>query len=149
MRNTELDKLDGLVGQWTTTISDAWFLEPPGATVPGSTIVEWIGEPALRRRHRAGPDPWPLGGLRRSGQHVAEGLRPHIRADPSEFRVSQEETQGAGCPTLSIDGEWSVVRTPDARSPRRRRLRRRLPVQDDDVAGCHSQRRRRRSPAHG
>jgi hypothetical protein len=43
MRNTELEKLDALVGEWTTTISDAWFLEPPGAQVPGSTIVEWIG----------------------------------------------------------------------------------------------------------
>ena len=27
MRNTELEKLDGLVGEWTTTISDAWFLD--------------------------------------------------------------------------------------------------------------------------
>ena len=34
MRNTELEKLDGLVGEWRTTISDAWFLEPPGTEVP-------------------------------------------------------------------------------------------------------------------
>lgn len=47
MRNTEVEKLDGLVGHWTTTISDAWFLEPPGAQVPGSTTVEWIGESFL------------------------------------------------------------------------------------------------------
>jgi hypothetical protein len=50
MRNTELDKLDGLVGEWTTTISDAWFLEPPGAQVSGSTIVKWIGESFLVMR---------------------------------------------------------------------------------------------------
>ena len=37
MRNTELEKLDGLVGEWTTTISDAWFLEPTGVQVPGTT----------------------------------------------------------------------------------------------------------------
>ncbi|MGW3353067.1 hypothetical protein ACWDA3_58090 [Nonomuraea rubra] len=47
MRNTELEKLNGLVGQWTTTLSDAWFLEPPGVEVPGSTTVEWLGESFL------------------------------------------------------------------------------------------------------
>ena len=43
MRNTELEKLDGLVGRWRTAISDAWFLESVGTEVPGSTLVEWIG----------------------------------------------------------------------------------------------------------
>jgi hypothetical protein len=47
MRNTELEKLDGLVGEWTTTMSDAWFLEPPGTEVPGTTTVEWLGESFL------------------------------------------------------------------------------------------------------
>jgi hypothetical protein len=47
MRNTELAKLDGLVGEWTTTISNAWFLEPPGVEVPGTTTVEWLGESLL------------------------------------------------------------------------------------------------------
>jgi hypothetical protein len=47
MRNTELEKLDGLVGEWRTTISDAWFLEPSGAQAPGSTIIEWVGESFL------------------------------------------------------------------------------------------------------
>lgn len=46
MRNTELEKLEGLVGEWTTTISDAWFLEP-GSRVPGTAVVEWIGESFL------------------------------------------------------------------------------------------------------
>jgi hypothetical protein len=43
MRNTELEKLDGLVGEWTTTMSDAWFLEPPGVEVPGTTTVARLG----------------------------------------------------------------------------------------------------------
>ena len=30
MRNKGLEKLDGLVGEWTTAMSDAWFLEPRG-----------------------------------------------------------------------------------------------------------------------
>lgn len=50
MRNIELAKLDGLAGEWATTISDAWFLEPPGVRVAGSTVIEWIGESFLAIR---------------------------------------------------------------------------------------------------
>jgi hypothetical protein len=54
MRNTELEKLDGLVGEWAMTISDAWFLEPPGTEVPGTTTVEWLGESFLLVRSAFG-----------------------------------------------------------------------------------------------
>jgi hypothetical protein len=54
MRNTELEKLDGLVGEWTMTMSDAWFLEPPGTAVPGTTTVEWLGESFLLVRSAFG-----------------------------------------------------------------------------------------------
>ncbi len=47
MRNTEMEKLEGLVGSWSTTLSDAWFLEPPGTTVPGTSTIEWLGEAFL------------------------------------------------------------------------------------------------------
>jgi hypothetical protein len=65
MRNTELEKLGGLVGEWTATISDVWFLEPPGVEVPGTTTIEWLGESFLVVRsefgggvhvHAASPD---------------------------------------------------------------------------------------------
>ena len=44
MRNEALEKLDGLVGEWKLTMSDAWFLEPPGTEVHGSATIEWLGE---------------------------------------------------------------------------------------------------------
>ncbi len=47
MRNSELEKLDGLVGEWTVTLSDAWFIEPAGTEVQGSTTIEWLGEAFL------------------------------------------------------------------------------------------------------
>jgi hypothetical protein len=47
MRNTALETVGGLVGNWTLTISDAWFLEPPGTEVPGSATVDWFGEAFL------------------------------------------------------------------------------------------------------
>lgn len=47
MRNKELEKLEVLVGRWTLTLSDAWFLEPPATEVPGSATVEWLGDAFL------------------------------------------------------------------------------------------------------
>lgn len=47
MRNEALQKLDVLVGAWTLTLSDAWFLEPAGSEVYGSATVEWVGDAFL------------------------------------------------------------------------------------------------------
>jgi hypothetical protein len=47
MRNEALENLDVLVGEWTLTMSDAWFLEPPGTEVHGSATVEWFGDAFL------------------------------------------------------------------------------------------------------
>jgi hypothetical protein len=47
MRNKELEKLNVLVGTWTLTMSNAWFLEPPGTEVYGSATVEWLGNAFL------------------------------------------------------------------------------------------------------
>lgn len=44
MRNKELEALEGLVGNWTLTLSDAWFLELPGTEVQGSATVDWLGD---------------------------------------------------------------------------------------------------------
>lgn len=56
MRNTELARLDGLVGRWTTTMSDAWFLEPQGTEVPGAATIEWLGESFVVVRTRFSGD---------------------------------------------------------------------------------------------
>lgn len=47
MRNTGMEAVGMLVGDWALTISDAWFLDPPGTEVPGSATVEWFGEAFL------------------------------------------------------------------------------------------------------
>ena len=50
MRNAALTQLEGLVGRWTLTLSDAWFLEPPGTVLHGEATVEWLGEAFLAVR---------------------------------------------------------------------------------------------------
>ena len=47
MRNEALASLDLLVGEWTLTRSDAWFLEPPGTEARGSSTIEWLGDAFL------------------------------------------------------------------------------------------------------
>lgn len=47
MRNKTLGRLDVLVGRWTLTLSDAWFLEPAGTRVHGTATVEWLGDAFL------------------------------------------------------------------------------------------------------
>ena len=47
MRNKALESLDGLVGDWTLTISDAVFLETPETEVGGSVSIEWFGDAFL------------------------------------------------------------------------------------------------------
>ncbi|RRR98546.1 hypothetical protein [Glycomyces terrestris] len=50
MRNEQLRLLEGLLGSWRLTLSDAWFLEPPGTEVHGSATVEWLGDAFLVMR---------------------------------------------------------------------------------------------------
>lgn len=44
MRNKKLELLDGLVGSWKLTLSDAWFLEPEGTEVHGTSEIAWLGD---------------------------------------------------------------------------------------------------------
>ncbi|HEV7719750.1 MAG TPA: hypothetical protein VGO60_00615 [Iamia sp.] len=43
MRSPEMEALDVLVGEWRTTLANAWFDVPPGADRM-TTTVSWIGE---------------------------------------------------------------------------------------------------------
>jgi hypothetical protein len=44
MRNPDLDALDVLVGDWTLTLSDAWFLEPSELPQHGRATARWLGD---------------------------------------------------------------------------------------------------------
>lgn len=103
MRNTEMAKLSGLVGQWTTTLSNAWFLEPAGTTVPGSTDVEWLGESLLVVRSRFG-----------GGRHAHSEMTLVLgRSDPNDrFVVLYQDDRGV-CReyAMTFDGRrWTMSR---------------------------------------
>jgi hypothetical protein len=103
MRNPEMAKLGGLVGEWTTTVSDAWFLQPPGTTVPGTTTIEWLGESLLSLR---------------SEFHGAEGTRSEAsfvfgRSDANDRFVALYQDDRGVCRqfAMTFDGErWTLTR---------------------------------------
>jgi hypothetical protein len=102
MRNTELEKLDGLVGEWTTTLSDAWFLEPPGVEVSGTTTVERLGESLLVVRTRFGE------GGHHSGMSLVIG-----RSDPNDAYVVLYQDDRGVCRQFAMTfggGHWTMSR---------------------------------------
>lgn len=104
MRNTEMAKLGRLVGEWTTTISDAWFLEPPGTDVPGTTTIEWAGESLLVVRSQFG-----------GGGHVHSEMGLVLgRSDPNDRFVALYEDDRGVCRQYDMTfdgGHWTMTRT--------------------------------------
>ncbi len=103
MRNTELEKLDSLVGEWTTTISDAWFLEPPGTEVPGTTTIEWLGESFLVARSEFG-----------GGRHEHSEMRLVLgRSDANDRYVALYHDDRGVCRQFAMTfdgGHWTMTR---------------------------------------
>ena len=55
MRNEALTELEGLIGEWKLTMSNAWFLDP-GLEPEGSATIGWLGDAFLELRATLGPD---------------------------------------------------------------------------------------------
>jgi len=97
VRNKELEKLEVLVGAWTLTMSDAWFLEPPGIEVHGWARVEWLGDAFLFVRSELdGELSLAIG---RSDAH-------------DEYKVLYHDDRGVGRVfTMTFDGkQWTLNR---------------------------------------
>lgn len=61
MRNAALERLQPLMGAWTLTLSDAWFLEPRDTVLHGEATIEWLGDGFLVMRSTVEGNPmWDL-----------------------------------------------------------------------------------------
>ncbi|MEU5879525.1 hypothetical protein [Spirillospora sp. NPDC047279] len=102
MRNSEMEKLQGLVGEWTTTLSDAWFLEPPGTEIAGTTKITWLGESMLAMHTGLG-----------EGDDYSETTIVIGRSDPNdEYSVLYQDDRGV-CRRfeMTFDGtRWTMSR---------------------------------------
>jgi len=56
VRNEALQQLDGLVGDWTLAMTDAWFLDDPATVVEGAARVAWLADAFLELRGGLGTD---------------------------------------------------------------------------------------------
>jgi len=56
VRNEALKDLEGLVGEWTLTMSDAWFLEDRDRRQTGSATIDWLGDAFIEVRASLGMD---------------------------------------------------------------------------------------------
>lgn len=54
MRNEALAILEGLVGEWKMTMTNAWFIEDPDFKGEGSATIDWLGEAFLEMRAQLG-----------------------------------------------------------------------------------------------
>jgi hypothetical protein len=55
VRNEAVAKLDGLVGEWVLTLTNAWFLDSLDVRVSGAATFEWLDDAFIVWR-------WSLGG---------------------------------------------------------------------------------------
>lgn len=103
MRNAELAELDALVGEWTTTMSDAWFLEPVGTEVTGTTTIEWLGESFLVVRSTLHGD-----------RHVHSRMALVLgRSDPDDRFVALYHDDRGVCRRFDMTfggGRWTLSR---------------------------------------
>lgn len=99
MRTPELEALDLLVGEWTLTLTGAWFLETPDRRQHGSARARWLGEAFVEMETELEGEPlwhFVFGRSDASGQLFAlyHDPRPTSRVFRTEF--------GAG--------EWRMLR---------------------------------------
>ena len=57
MRNPVLDSLQDLVGEWSLTITNAWFLESLEAEQHGRASARWLGEAFIELEATLGGEP--------------------------------------------------------------------------------------------
>lgn len=99
MRNPAVAALDVLVGEWTLTLTDAWFLESPEVRQHGHATVRWVGEGFIEFVADLNGEPtWHfLFGADDPGQQLL-ALYHDPRPTSRVFR------------TTFVDGEWRMVR---------------------------------------
>lgn len=100
MRNDALQKLDGLVGDWKLSMTDAWFLDARDVRVGGTASFGWLGDAFLEFRASLGRDHvtwhWVIG-----------------RSDPREQLMLLYHDERGVCRVFDMtfgEGLWTLTR---------------------------------------
>ena len=99
MKNEALQQLEGLVGDWALTMTNAWFLDPE-ERYPGSATIGWLGGAFLELRATLGTDQgtwhWVIG-----------------RSDPREQLILLYHDERGVLRVFEMTfggGQWTLVR---------------------------------------
>jgi hypothetical protein len=100
MRNATLEALDVLVGEWSLTLSDAWFLESRDIQRHGHVTVGWLGDAFIELKAELEGEPlWHFV----FGRSDATGELMALYHDPRPTSRVFHMTFG--------DGNWNLWRT--------------------------------------
>src|SRR5947209_17355793 len=90
-----------IVGDWTVTLSNAWFLENMGTEIPGSATIGWLGDAFIVMRAAIGDD-------------AAQAMDLAIgRSDPRQTYTALYHDERGVCRVFAMtfsEGEWTLVR---------------------------------------
>jgi hypothetical protein len=99
VRNPAVDELDVLVGEWSLTLTDAWFLKSRDIRQNGRAIIRWLGEAFVELEAELDGQPmW----------HFVFG-----RSDPGDqlFALYHDPRPTSRVFRMTFDGEnWSLIR---------------------------------------
>lgn len=101
MRNETLSRLEGLIGQWKLTLTDAVFLDSPDAKVEGSASFEWLADAFIVWHWSGGDDP-------AQDAHLVFG-----RSDPNDRDIAIYHDGRGVCRIFEMtfgDGQWTLIR---------------------------------------
>jgi hypothetical protein len=99
VRNPSLEQLDGLIGDWTLTLSNAWFLDSMETEKRGTATIEWIGDAFIVMRSELEGEPlWDFVFGRSDAQEAYAALYHDDRGTSRLFAM----TFGGG--------KWTLVR---------------------------------------
>lgn len=99
MRNPAVEALDPLIGEWSLTLTDAWFLESRDVRQHGRTMFRWLGEAFVELE------------VELDGEHVWHFV--FGRSDPNERLVAlyHDPRPTSRLFAMTIDGgEWTMSR---------------------------------------
>lgn len=99
MRNDALEALDVLVGEWSLTLTDAWFLESRDVRQNGHAVIRWIGDAFIELQAEMNDEPvWHFV----FGRSDADERLVALYHDPRPTSRVFQMTFG--------DGEWTLLR---------------------------------------
>ncbi len=104
MRNEAMAQLDVLTGSWTSTMRNAWFLEPPDQEVPGSATGTWLGEAFIDFR-------WTMEGD--VGSATSEMILVLGRNDARDAYTALYHDERGVCRVFAMaftDSQWTLTR---------------------------------------